>query len=168
MAKTHFLGKLTVNRDASGRVIQDWIRVRPDDAAREAAIPEAIAAFSTELPRAQPVNMQRIGSEDLANQYTITDHHFGLLSWDEETGANYDGKIAEKLWANWFAAAIRQSPDAYMGILAPARGAPALRLAFRNHADQPPRARRRLAICQDCPRGHSLHAARGADAAGKA
>ena len=30
MPATHWLGKMTVNRDAEGRVIQDWIRAEPD------------------------------------------------------------------------------------------------------------------------------------------
>ncbi|MDB6086571.1 MAG: Phage protein, partial [Gammaproteobacteria bacterium] len=29
MPKTHFLGKMTVQRDPDGRVLQDWIRVMP-------------------------------------------------------------------------------------------------------------------------------------------
>src|SRR5260221_14299920 len=38
MPETHRLGKLTINRDAEGRVIQDWIRAEPDAAARDAAM----------------------------------------------------------------------------------------------------------------------------------
>ncbi|SHG92683.1 hypothetical protein [Bradyrhizobium erythrophlei] len=118
MPKTHFLGKMTVNRDASGRVIQDWIRAEVDDVAREAAMRAAVAAFSSEIPRAEPVHLNLIGNADLVNQYTVTDYHFGMLSWKEETGGDWDLKIAEKLWINWFAAAIRQSPDAEQAILA--------------------------------------------------
>jgi hypothetical protein len=40
-----------------------------------------------------------------------------MLSWREETGADYDLKIAEQLLLNWFAAAIKQSPDAATAIL---------------------------------------------------
>lgn len=118
MPKTHILGKMTVNRDAEGRVIQDWIRAEPDAQAREAAMQAAIAAFCGELPRADTVKVNIIGNADLANQYTVTDYHFGALSWKEETGADWDLKIAEKLWVDWFAAAIRQSPDAHTAILA--------------------------------------------------
>lgn len=118
MPETHFLGKMTVNRDAEGRVIQDWVRYEVDQAQREALMKAAIAAFSSEIPRAEPVTTNLVGSPDLANQYTITDYHFGLLSWREETGADYDLKIAEKLWFDWFAAAVKLSPDAHTGILA--------------------------------------------------
>lgn len=118
MPETHFLGKMTVQRDAEGRVIQDWIRAMPDAAAQKAAMEATVAAFCSELPRAEPVNSHLVGVADLLNQYTITDYHFGMLSWGEETGADWDLKIAEKLWMDWFAAAIRQSPDAHTAILA--------------------------------------------------
>jgi hypothetical protein len=115
---THKLGKLTVNRDAEGRVIQDWIRVEPQAEARAALMREAIEALKTEIPRAAPVNAHRVGNEDLLNQYTVTDLHFGMLSWREETGADYDLRIAEDLLSNWFDQAIRLSPDAHTAILA--------------------------------------------------
>ncbi|WP_036048716.1 hypothetical protein [Bradyrhizobium sp. Tv2a-2] len=118
MPKTHFLGKMTVNRDASGRIIQDWIRAEVDVQQREAAIQAVVAGFCSELPRAEPVNTHIVGNADLVNQYTITDYHFGLLSWRPETGADWDLKIAEKLWMDWFAAAVRLAPDAHTAILA--------------------------------------------------
>lgn len=120
MPETHFLGKMTVQRDAEGRIIQDWIRAMPDAAAREAAMMAAIAAFTRELPRAEPVIRQwpTAVNADLLNQYTVTDLHFGSLSWGEETGTDYDLKIAEQLLLDWFAAAIRMSPDAHTAVLA--------------------------------------------------
>lgn len=119
MPATHFLGKMTVQRDASGRVIQDWIRAMPDDIAREAAMKAAVAAFTSELPRAAPSDLLPLArNEDLLNQYTVTDLHFGSLSWGEETGTDYDLKIAEELLLDWFAAAIRMSPDAHTAVLA--------------------------------------------------
>jgi hypothetical protein len=120
MPGTHFLGKMTVQRDAEGRVIQDWIRAMPDEVAREAAMMAAVAAFTAELPRVEPVilNSQLQYNEDLLNQYTVTDLHFGSLSWGEETGTDYDLKLAEQLLLDWFAVAIRMSPDAHTALLA--------------------------------------------------
>jgi len=118
MPNTHFLGKMTVQRDAEGRVVQDWIRAMPDEVAREAALRATIDALKAELPRAAPVTAPSGGGNDnLLNQYTVTDLHFGMLSWKEETGSDYDLKIAEQLLLDWFAAAIKQSPDASTAIL---------------------------------------------------
>lgn len=117
MPDTHFLGKMTVQRDASGRVVQDWIRAMPDAAAQQAAMAATVAALKEDLPRAEPVVGPARTNADLLNQYTVTDLHFGMLSWREETGADYDLKIAEQLLLDWFAAAIRMSPDASTAIL---------------------------------------------------
>jgi hypothetical protein len=76
-----------------------------------------VEAFKTELPRAEPAPAPKPGNTNLLNQYTVTDLHFGMLSWKEETGSDYDLKIAEQLLLDWFAAAIRQSPDASTAIL---------------------------------------------------
>jgi hypothetical protein len=113
MPKTHFLGKMTVQRDPEGRVVQDWIRVMPDEAAREAAIRAVIHGLCSDLPREERVTAAAIiRNDDLLNQYTVTDLHFGKLAWGEETGSDYDMKIAEQLLLDWFAMAIRLSPNA--------------------------------------------------------
>jgi hypothetical protein len=119
MPGTHFLGKMTVQRDADGRVVQDWIRAMPDAAVRDAAMRATVDAFKEELPRVEPVLPVPCGNDDRLNQYTITDLHLGMLAWGEETRvADWDLSIAEKLILAWFAAAIAQSPDAATAVLA--------------------------------------------------
>lgn len=116
---THVTGKITVNRDADGRVIQDWLRVEPDKVAQQAAMRAAVDAFKEELPRAEPVAAPAHTIDDLLNQYTITDHHLGALAWNEETrGGDYDLHIGEQLIIDWFAAAIAQSPPAKRAVFA--------------------------------------------------
>jgi hypothetical protein len=119
MPATHTLGKMTVQRDPSGRVVQDWIRVMPDEAQREAAMRAFVEALKDDLPRAEAVLPVPRGNEELLNQYTITDLHLGMLAWGEETRvADWDLQIAEKLIVAWFAAAIAQSPAAAVAVLA--------------------------------------------------
>lgn len=118
MPPTHVLGKMTVNRDADGRVIQDWIRAEPDAVAKDAAMRAAVEAFKEELPRAEPVAPPTGCRDDLLNFFALTDAHFGALSWKEETGQDYDLTIAEKLTTDWFAAAIELSPAAGTAVLA--------------------------------------------------
>lgn len=116
---THVTGKITVNRDADGRVIQDWLRVEPDKVAQLAAQRAALEAFKDDLPRADPILPPIHTEADLLNQYTITDHHLGALAWNEETlGGDYDLRIGEALILNWFAAAIKQAPDAKRAVFA--------------------------------------------------
>lgn len=116
---THVLGKVTAQVDAAGRVVQSWPRYMPDAEQQEAAMRAVVAALKEEVPRAEPVPLPaRSGNTDLLNQFTVTDLHMGMLSWREETGADYDLKIAEKLLVDWFAAAVELSPPAATAVLA--------------------------------------------------
>lgn len=105
--------------NADGDKIVEWIKTTEDSAAAAAAMAATVAALKEDLPRAEPVilNPRVAYNSNLLNQYTVTDLHFGMLSWKEETGSDYDLKIAEQLLLDWFAAAIRQSPDASTAIL---------------------------------------------------
>jgi hypothetical protein len=105
--------------DAGGRVINKHIMLREDRVRQDVLMHETLEALKEEIPRAEPVSANRIGATDLLNQYTLTDHHFGMMSWGEETGGgDYDLKIAEQLILDWFAMAIKLSPDAHAAILA--------------------------------------------------
>jgi hypothetical protein len=115
----HLVRGVSALVDPDGREIVKWIKTSQDAQERDAAMRSVVEAFKDELPRAEPIilNPQKQYNADLLNQYVVTDLHFGMLSWREETGADYDLKIAEKLLLDWFAAAIRQSPDASTAIL---------------------------------------------------
>jgi hypothetical protein len=104
--------------DSENRVVQRWVKTsaEAEDAARRM---KAVAeALKEKLPRAAPVKAPRPVNTDLLNQFTITDVHFGMLSWREETGADYDLGIAEKLLTDWFSAAIELAPQAHTAVLA--------------------------------------------------
>lgn len=119
MPKTHFLGKMTVQRDPDGRVVQDWIRAMPDEAQREAAMRAFVEALKDDLPRAEPVLPIPRSNADRVNQFTVTDYHFGMMSWGEETGgADWDLNLQKQLWCKWWSYAIAQSPEADTAILA--------------------------------------------------
>jgi hypothetical protein len=115
---THLLGKITY-QVADGKVERMWPRVTPDDNMRAAAMREMVAAMANELPRAEPVNTHQIGSADKCNQFTVTDYHFGMMAWGEETGgADTDLKLQEVLWCKWWSYAVRHAPEADTAILA--------------------------------------------------
>lgn len=103
--------------DEDGREIVKWIKTSQDALQTDAAMRATVDAFKSELPRVEPAAVPASVRSDLLNQYTVTDLHFGMLSWSEETGADYDLKIAEQLLLDWFAAAIAQSPSASTAIL---------------------------------------------------
>jgi hypothetical protein len=80
----------------------------------------AIEAMCDDIPRelvSQPCSNET--NSALVNQYTFTDHHFGMLAWGKENlQADYDLEEAERLLVQWFKRAIEVSPNAKTAILA--------------------------------------------------
>jgi len=107
----------SVLTDADGRTVLTWHKTDRAEQDRLVAMRAAVDAFKEELPRAAPaVGGMRHTRADLLNLFAVSDNHFGMLSWREETGADYDVKIAEQVLLDWFAAAIAQSPDAHTAL----------------------------------------------------
>lgn len=104
--------------DPEGRVTAKWVKTDRDASAALDAMRAATEGFKDELPRAEPVPPPKAGHDDLLNMFVVTDVHMGMLAWREETGADYDISIAEKLLTNWFEAAIDLAPAAHTAVLA--------------------------------------------------
>lgn len=117
VAPGYIMGKVTIHRDQSGEIKNTWERQSPDDDARERAIRAAFTAMADELPRVAPKRAPNIGSKDLLNLFTITDYHMGMLAWGEETGADWDLKIAEDTLYQSFARLLDGAPAAGTAII---------------------------------------------------
>lgn len=107
-----------VQPDGTRIATREVFMERADASAQKAVFEAALAAMKEDLPRVAVTPFEGGTGSDLLNQYTVTDNHFGMLAHREETGADYDLKIAEQLLTDWFAAAIRCAPDADTAILA--------------------------------------------------
>tara|TARA_Y100000310_G_scaffold25627_2_gene24526 strand:- start:2779 stop:3963 length:1185 start_codon:yes stop_codon:yes gene_type:complete len=85
--------------DKEGVIRGQWVKSQEDRERQAQMMREMVASFASELPRAAPVPApEQLGPAHLMACYPIGDPHIGMLAWDEETGANYDMKIAEKLF----------------------------------------------------------------------
>lgn len=104
--------------DGQGREVAKWIKTTTDGDNAAAIFAATVEALKEDLPRVTIMPAPASVAEDLLNQYTVTDNHFGMLSWREETGSDYDLRIAEELILDWFSAAIANSPQAHTGLLA--------------------------------------------------
>lgn len=102
--------------NADGEVTQQWIKSAIDQQRQEEIIKEVVAAFISEIVPIKGTRPPEAVIADLLNCYIITDFHLGMMSWHEETGADWDTKIAETLLYEWFAAAIARSPEAETAI----------------------------------------------------
>jgi hypothetical protein len=111
-------GTSTLYDRRSGEAVLQWVKTSQDQERQLQIMQQAMEAMKEEVPRAEPTAGPRHTADDLLNSYVITDYHLGMLSWGEETGADWDTDIAEELLVRWFAAALERSPDAQMGVLA--------------------------------------------------
>ncbi len=104
--------------DGQGREVAKWIKTATDSDNAAAIFAATVEALKEDLPRVTIMPAPATVESDLLNQFTVTDNHFGMLSWREETGADYDLRIAEQLILDWFAAAIANAPQAHTAVLA--------------------------------------------------
>ncbi len=104
--------------DADGRVIQSWQKTTAKAEDQLAAFRAMVEALKEDLPRVTIMPPPAYSVDDLLNQFVVTDSHFGMMAWREETGADYDLRIAEQLLLDWFAASIAEAPAAHTAILA--------------------------------------------------
>lgn len=104
--------------DKDGKISAQWVKTKADDAKVEIAKKAAMEALCETIPRAKPIKLEAKCIDDLATQYTITDYHFGMLAWGQESGDNWDIKIAERLLISSFSHLVGSSPAAKTGIIA--------------------------------------------------
>jgi len=113
--------------DGEGRVLAKWMKtgqgVEPVDLV--AAIREAFAA--ADVPRAPVTAPPAQTAAGLATVYPLADLHLGLLTWQRETGVNWDLAIAQ--------ATIRESVERLVAAAPASEQAVILGLGDLLHAD---------------------------------
>lgn len=104
------------NKD--GKPTGQWVKSSVDNERLEQILNETISALKEEIPRLNPIQSPSHLNSNLLNCYVLTDYHMGMLSWHEESGEDWDLKIAEELLTKWFEQAIAQSPNAETAVFA--------------------------------------------------
>ena len=90
-----------------------WAKYDLPKEERLKSLREAINALKEEIEPISAVQYTNaITNDKLINQYTLTDYHLGMMAWDEESGDNWDLKIAEETLVKFFEVAIKESPNA--------------------------------------------------------
>lgn len=113
-----FLVKGTSTLYKDGKSVLQWVKTKIDPEREVEMIKEFIEGISSELPRAEPVEFLSVGYDRRLNLFPITDYHLGMLAWGEETGDDWDMKIAEALVIKWLQRAIASAPQAGTAVLA--------------------------------------------------
>ena len=105
----HSIKGVSAYLDASGNVIQQWVKTRADDSS-SILIEAAKAAFESYEGTRAPTAPPERTSDALLSVYPVADAHHGLLAWKPETGENYDLEISANRLFTCMSDLISQSP----------------------------------------------------------
>lgn len=100
-----------------GKVVQYWARMEKDQELYEEARKQALLDFVRDLPKVKPTKVRHSVSSDLMACYPLGDPHIGMMSWGEETGQDWDLKIAEKAFSSVFKRLIDTAPPCETAVI---------------------------------------------------
>lgn len=104
--------------DPLGNIKQQWVKTDIDAERQLQIMRSVVEGLCSEITPLPSVPLaERKTDKKLLNLYTVSDFHLGMLSWADETGDDWDMKIAEELFAKWFDAAFQQAPDAGTAVI---------------------------------------------------
>lgn len=110
-------GTSTLYNEEGSPVLQ-WVKTSLKHDQMLAIMKEAADEMRSDIkplkPTKKPTKSQLT---DLLNLYVLTDAHFGMRSWAEETDANWDLEIAERTVVAAFEHLIANSPNSSTGFL---------------------------------------------------
>lgn len=110
-------GTSTLYDVQTGEAKIQWVKTTADQERQLGMFREAVKAMADDLPRVKPQKGPKSFTPDLMACYPVGDHHLGMLSWDKETGADYDLNIAEEVLARAIDHLVTVSPDAETGLI---------------------------------------------------
>lgn len=93
-----------------GDKLLEWVITRPDQENAEEAIREAVKALAEELPKLPKRKNIPKFNKKLMSVIPFGDPHFGMYSWAEETGHDFDTDIARRDLCSAVDYLVSQSP----------------------------------------------------------
>ena len=111
-------GTSTLINKATGESMLQWVKTDTSRETQEQIMRECVEALKLELPQYRPLLKRGATVPDLCTVYTLTDSHVGMKAWGQETGADWDLDIAERILTQTFQKMIDASPDAETGVVA--------------------------------------------------
>lgn len=101
-----------------GEIKSQWVKTSVDKQESLEAYKTLIKELAKELPKVPEISQLKLNTkEELATVYISNDIHFGLLTWDEETGVSWDTDKAVTTMENAYDYLFESSPDSKVGIV---------------------------------------------------
>ena len=101
-----------------GKPSGQWVKSQLDAEKREQAIRDFIEVLAKDIKGLAPITPPpTLLADDLMCVYPQGDPHFGMYSWWQETGDDFDLNIAEKLTCGAIDRLVDSAPNAKIGLL---------------------------------------------------
>lgn len=97
--------------NSQGRVTNQWVKSTEDKERQYEILQEMCKGFINDLPKIAATELIPFFYQDMLAVYPLGDPHIGMLAWTEETGDNWDLKIAEQVFCEGFQRAIKTAPN---------------------------------------------------------
>lgn len=109
-------GTSTLRKNEDGAL--QWVKTDRDEAHRTAMLQELVASLCEEIKGKSPrIEPPTFCNSELLACYPIGDHHYGMRSDADETGSNYDCKIATQTLESAFDYLIAIAPPAETALM---------------------------------------------------
>jgi len=102
--------------DADGETKAQWIKTTREDDGRKDWL-EAIREMCAGVPPIEPIAWTTPSDADLLSVYPVGDPHVGLKAWHEDSGENFDLKIAERNLVAAFEKLIEVAPPSHEALI---------------------------------------------------
>lgn len=109
------LDRLSLLKSPAGEILR-WEKYKEGELSTDTIVDSLKEAFADVASAKLPAMPKRTDA-DMLTVYTAVDWHVGLLAWAEETGQNYDLKIAQKVIMDAMAKLIASSPPSRQAIV---------------------------------------------------
>lgn len=103
--------------NAQGKPSGQWVKSSADSQRQAELMQAALEAMAEDLPKLPAVPAPGATLDSLLAVYPMGDPHIGMLSWGEETGADFDLRIAERDLCAAMAYLVEQAPAAKRAVI---------------------------------------------------
>ena len=93
-----------------GAIKAQWIKTTADMERQREMQLAAIEAMAADLPKVRARKAKGCWRTDLLTVYPLGDPHFGMLSWPDETGENWNLEIARQVHCDAMAELVQAAP----------------------------------------------------------
>lgn len=111
----HLRGTSTLYKD--GQQALQWVKTSIDHERQAEMMREMIEAMAEDLPRLPASSFHGAVHADLLAVYPIGDAHIGMLAWGEESGDDWDLKIAEETLCSAFRRCVEAAPHCEQALI---------------------------------------------------